>query len=177
MPEQILFLNFNYTDTESRYYDYPITSREIESERLLIHIHGELNDDDNPIIFGYGDEISNKYKELEEENENKLLENIKSIRYLETDNYKRLLNFIDSDKYQIFIMGHSCGISDRTLLNTIFEHENCISIKVFYHQKNETEDDYSNVIRNISRNFGKKSEMREKVVNKSYCEPLLQKTS
>jgi hypothetical protein len=172
MPKQLLFLNFNYTNTESRYYNYPISMRKIETEREIIHIHGELNDEDNPIIFGYGDEISDKYKELEDKNDNRLLENIKSTKYLETDNYKRLLSFIDSDKYQIFIMGHSCGLSDRTLLNKLFEHENCVSIKTFYHKKEDKTDDYSDKVRNISRNFKDKTIMREKVVNKTYCEPL-----
>ena len=70
-------------------------------------------------------------------------------------------------------MGHSCGISDRTLLNTLFEHDNCLSIKVFYHKKKDGTDDYSNVFRNISRNFNNKAVMREKVVNKQYSQPLL----
>ena len=42
--------------------------------------------------------------------------------------------------YQIFIFGHSCGISDRTLLIMLFEHDNCASIKVFYHEKYEGKD-------------------------------------
>ncbi|NDW10497.1 hypothetical protein D0T56_12630 [Dysgonomonas sp. 520] len=87
-------------------------------------------------------------------------------------NYKKTLNFIESDKYQIFVLGHSCGNSDRTLLNTLFEHDNCVSIKVFYHKKNDGTDNYSDVIRNISRNFNNKASMRDKVVNKMYCEPL-----
>ena len=32
-------------------------------------------------------------------------------------------------------MGHSCGTSDRTMLNTLFEHRNCVSIKPFYYEK------------------------------------------
>jgi hypothetical protein len=35
------------------------------------------------------------------------------------------------DSFQVLIMGHSCGLSDRTLLNIVFEHNNCRSIKVF----------------------------------------------
>jgi len=180
LPRQILFLNFNYTNTENRYYKYDFFKdktegfkKEIQIEKDTIHIHGELMNDKNPIIFGYGDEIANEYKAIEKMNDNRFLENIKSIRYLETDNYKRLLNFINSDNYQIFIMGHSCGLSDRTLLNTLFEHENCVSIKVFYHQETETRDNYSDVVRNISRNFNNKATMREKVVNKQYCESLI----
>ena len=70
-------------------------------------------------------------------------------------------------------MGHSCGNSDRTLLNTLFEHENCASVKVFYHQPEEGKDDYSNLIRNISRNFNDKARMRDTVVNWEACLPLV----
>ena len=162
-PKEILFLNFNYTNTEAFY----------SGRNTYIHIHGDLEYPQNPIIFGYGDELADEYKEIEKINNNCFLENIKSIKYLETDNYKRLLNFINSDNYQIFIMGHSCGISDRTLLNTLFEHPHCVSIKTFYHKRDDGTDDYGDVTKNMSRNFTDKPMMREKVVNKTYCEPLL----
>jgi hypothetical protein len=176
-PTNILFLNFNYTKVESIYSKYIRSDYnsnyypKIENN----HIHGELNNSNNPIIFGYGDEIGKDYAVIEDANNNDLLENVKSIRYLDTEKYKQLLEYIDSDKYQIFVMGHSCGNSDRTLLNTLYENKNCVSIKVFYHQINETEDNYSDVIRNISRNFNDKKMMREKVVNKTYCSPLVKK--
>ena len=74
-------------------------------------------------------------------------------------------------------MGHSCGLSDRTLLNTIFEHKYCRSIKVYYYQwkdeeTNEIKDNYTEIIQNISRHFNKKKLMREKIVNKTLCQPL-----
>ena len=69
-------------------------------------------------------------------------------------------------------MGHSCGTSDRTLLNTVFESDNCASIKVFYHIKGDNKDNFSDIIKNISRNFNDKALMRDRVVNKTYCEPL-----
>lgn len=166
VPNEILFLNFNYTNLENLY-----TNNDSE----IIHIHGELNSKNNPIIFGYGDEIGKEYAEIENLIDNEFLENIKSIRYLDTDNYKRLLSFINSDKYQIFVFGHSCGNSDRTLLNTLFENENCVSIKPFYYKRENGTDNYSDITRNISRNFSIKSLMREKVVNKMYCEPLIGK--
>ena len=75
-------------------------------------------------------------------------------------------------------MGHSCGLSDRTLLNTIFEHENCRSIKVFYHEwendEGQKKDNFTEITQNISRHFNDKKEMRAKLVNKSLCEPLPQ---
>ena len=52
------------------------------------------------------------------------------------------MEFIALGPYQVFIMGHSCGNSDRTLLNTLFEHDNCLSIKVFYRQYKDGTDNY-----------------------------------
>ncbi|AZB30568.1 AbiH family protein [Chryseobacterium balustinum] len=160
----ITILNFNYTDTESFY---------INGEQEVIKIHGELNNIDNPIIFGYGDELDDSYSAIEKLNNNDFLENFKSINYSKTANYKKLLQTINSDLYQIYVMGHSCGNSDRTLLNTIFEHDNCISIKIFYHEKENGEDNYLDVYKNISRNFNNKAKLRDRVVNKKYSQSLL----
>lgn len=123
--------------------------------------------------FGYGDELDDDYKRIEKLQDNDFLENIKSVRYHETSNYRRLLGFIESKPYQVITMGHSCGNSDRTLLNTLFEHPNCISVKVYYHQQEDGTDDYSQLIRNLSRNFNDKVAMRSKVVNKERCLPLV----
>ncbi|MDR0892374.1 MAG: hypothetical protein LBN24_07155 [Mediterranea sp.] len=41
-----------------------------------------------------------------------------------------------------------------------------------YKKEDETKDDYSDIIKNISRCFSDKAMMRAKVVNKAYCEPL-----
>jgi predicted ATPase len=114
------------------------------------------------------------YRNIENRNENIFLENIKSFQYSLTDNYRNLLNFIDSGMFQVYIMGHSCGLSDRILLNTIFEHINCRSIKVFFHRKNNGSDNYTEIVQNISRHFNKKKMMRDKIVNKSLCVPLPQ---
>lgn len=176
MPDEILFLTFNYTFTERLYsnqneFDFFDSKKTIAKQQ--IHIHGTTDKyDGNDIIFGFGDEIDEDYKSIENLNDNRYLENIKSIKYLETDNYKRLLEFLNNGEYQIFIFGHSCGISDRTLLNTLFEHKNCSSIKPFYYRKDNGSDNYSDIVRNISRNFNSKTNMRDRVVNKKYCEPL-----
>ena len=99
---------------------------------------------------------------------------MKSTKYLEADNYRKLLSYIDSAPFQIYIMGHSCGNSDRTLLNTLFEHDNCVSIKPFFHRKDDGSDNYLDIVQNISRNFTDMKKMRDRVVNKTYCEPLPQ---
>ena len=105
-------------------------------------------------------------------NENECLRHIKSVHYLESNCYRKMLEFIESDAFQIVIMGHSCGNSDRTLLNTLFEHKNCVSIKPYYHQK-DGQDNYIDIIQNISRNFTDMKLMRDRVVNKEYCEALV----
>lgn len=162
LPDDIILLNFNYTSIADKYRPYS-----------SIHIHGKLDDEDS-VIFGYGDELDKKYKEIEELNDNEYLEKVKSVKYLEKDNYRKLLNYIESEPFQVYIMGHSCGNSDRTLLNTIFEHENCVSIKPFYYQKDNETDTYSEIIRNITRNFNNKQLLRERVVNKTYCQAMPQ---
>ena len=167
-PNEILFLNFNYTSLE-KYYLGNISNSIIPEQ---IHIHGKIKDDNNRIIFGYGNENTQEYKEIEKANNNEFLKNMKSIQYLYTDNYVKLMNFINSDSYQIFIWGHSCGLSDGTLLKALFEHDNCFSIKPFYHKKDDSTDNYGDIVMNISRHFSDKTYFRNKVVNKKYCEEL-----
>jgi hypothetical protein len=69
-------------------------------------------------------------------------------------------------------MGHSCGLSDRTLLNTLFEHENCTSIKIFYNP-NDIKD-YKNKTFEISRHFNNKASMRKKIVSFSNAKEMPQ---
>ncbi len=165
LPNQIMILNFNYTNIAQKYLK--------EKDCFSInHIHGNLNDT-NSIIFGYGDEKDRNYEAIIEKNDNKLLKNIKSIRYLESDNYRKMLAFIESAPFQVCIMGHSCGYSDRTLLNTLFEHKNCVSVKAYYYKKENGTDNYLDIVQNISRNFTDMKLMRDRVVNKVYCEPLI----
>lgn len=163
-PDSILLLNFNYTKTADLYLPN-------EDIFKVNHIHGKLS---NPksIIFGYGDELDENYKKLLKDNNNQYLKNIKSINYLNYTNYREMLSYIESAPYQIYIMGHSCGLSDKTLLNTLFEHENCVSIKPFYYINAEGRDNYTDIIQNISRNFTDMKLMRDRVVNKTFCEAL-----
>lgn len=169
--DNILFLVFNYTNTIDEYISCfkNIIPQNVNS----IQIHGELKSSKNPIIFGYGDELDEEYLKLENTNNDNYLKNIKSMKYLQTPNYRDLLRFIESYKYEVYIMGHSCGMSDRTLLNTIFENENCSSIKIFYHKREDGTDDHNEKIMNISRNFKDKPSMRKKVIDKTNCEPLI----
>lgn len=127
--DQVLFVSFNYTET-IWYYSDPI----VRYNPNVINIHGQLSDGRNPIIFGYGDEMDEYYQRIENINDNEFLKNMKSFSYFKTDNYLKLDRFIHSDDYSVVIMGHSCGLSDRVLLNSIFCNDSCKSIKIYYHQ-------------------------------------------
>ncbi|WP_395061066.1 AbiH family protein [Flavobacterium sp.] len=162
---KIHFLTFNYTPTLNKYYEYLKGNPEIEVG--INYIHGLVgNTNDNKINFGFGDEMDNDYKLIENIDDNEYLKNFKSFQYFQNSNYKRLLDFTESEKFEVFIMGSSCGLSDRTLLNSIFENENCRLIKIFYY-KNGQNDNFTELTQNISRHFNKKALMRLKIVHKS----------
>ncbi|KQT35684.1 hypothetical protein ASG22_01300 [Chryseobacterium sp. Leaf405] len=170
----ILILNFNYTNTIEKVYLDEL--KHLASKNFctvsIIHIHGDINEfHKNPMIFGYGDELDKHSKDIVDFNNSEFLKNVKSINYQFSSNYKDVLQFLSQDKFQATIMGHSCGNSDRTLLNTIFEHENCISIKPYYHAW-DGGDNYFDIICNIYRNFTKNFTFREKVVEKNLCDTL-----
>ena len=159
IPRRIMLLSFNYTGTARLYGNFNMTHN---------YIHGEIAKPNN-IIFGYGDELDKVYKDILDKNDNELLKNNKSSRYLLTRHYHIMLEFLMSAPFQVLIMGHSCGNSDRTLLNTVFEHENCVSIKPFYHRWPDGSDNYLDIVQNISRNFTDMRLFRDRVVNKEQC--------
>lgn len=172
MKFKSLLLSFNYTPTISSYNFY--INRNFSSDVCSNnYIHGELKSSKNKINFGFGDEIDVSYKEIENIGDNEYLKNFKSFQYSNTQNYDSLLRYIDSGKYQIYILGHSCGLSDRLLLNTIFEHPNCRSIKVFFYESGG-DDNYTDIVQNISRHFEDKQSMRRKIVSKELSSPLPQ---
>lgn len=164
-PFNTMLLSFNYTCITDIYAQL--------CSCVANHIHGDLKDSSR-MIFGYGDELDDSYKGFLRQEDNECLRNIKSIRYLESTNYRNMLQFIESAPFQVYVMGHSCGNSDRTLLNTLFEHKNCVSIKPYYYQKQDGSDNYMDIVQNICRNFTDMKLMRDRVVNKTFCEPLPQ---
>lgn len=162
-----MFLIFNYTSTVEKYCKDPMIT--------LNYIHGKLNDSSNPIIFGYGDEMDIFYERIERLNNNEFLKNMKSFGYFKTRNYQKLTNFLNNTRFEAIIMGHSCGISDRILLNSIFEHNNCAGIKLYYHQIDKNNNDYMDKTYEISRHFKRESKglMRNKVKPFSDSKPLV----
>jgi len=167
---KLLILNFNYTSVLNLYSEELYQSDSFD----IINIHGSIDDVNNPIIFGYGDEMDPFYEKIENLNSNEFLRHIKSFGYFKTSNYRNFLRFVEDNEYEVYIMGHSCGISDRILLNSIFENEKCKGIQIFYHKKSETENDYFEKTQEISRHFRpqNKDSMRRKIVPFDKCIPL-----
>ena len=156
-PEKVMILNFNYTNPFNGY-----------SEKYdVINIHGQLNSRSYPMVFGYGDERDEKYLELEKSEHNEFLENIKSFAYFQNKNYDNLLGFIELNDFEVWIAGHSCGLSDKTLLAQIFEHKFCKSIRVFYYES-DGNDNYNEIVYNIARVMGDKIKMRGIVTPKHH---------
>ncbi|WP_164111994.1 MULTISPECIES: AbiH family protein [Sphingobacterium] len=155
-------LNFNYTNTLDLYLN--VMDERSFSEIELNHIHGQLNNPDNPIIFGFGDEHDKEYMQFEEQRMNELFDHIKSYQYLRTPNYRNLIRFLNEDTYQVYVIGHSCGLSDRTMFKEVFDHHNCKSIKIFHYQRPDGSTDFHEKIVNIGRHFSNKGMMRKLIV-------------
>ena len=146
LANPVTFLNFNYTDT--------LITHNYAYESEVIYIHGQAAMiGSNPIIFGYGDETDSGYQAIEDCGDNVFLDHIKSFGYFKTDKYSKLISLIDSDPYVVYIVGHSCGLSDRVLLSEIFEHQNCAKIEIFYHERADGTDNFKELTQEISRHF------------------------
>lgn len=171
-PKNTLILNFNFTTTTKLYCSDQNYTKDAGGIKIN-NIHGQLKNASNPIIFGFGDELDTDYYKIESAKLKGFLRYIKSFSYFRTLNYHELLKFIGWDSFQVFILGHSCGLSDRTMLNMIFEHPNCESIKIFYHN-NSKGNNYTELTQEISRHFNSKTEMRRKVVPFPNCSAMPQ---
>jgi hypothetical protein len=172
-PKETHILNFNYTSTIENYLPKPEIVIK-KSNVTVNYIHGKLGSERNPLIFGFGDELDDDYLKIEREKTKGFFQNIKSFWYFKTPNYHNLIRFIDSDDYQVFILGHSCGLSDRTMLNMVFEHQNCKSIKIFYYKDDEGSNNFTDLTQEISRHFKNKGDMRKKIVHFENSQPMPQ---
>jgi hypothetical protein len=167
-----LLVSFNYTKTIGHYYD--------RFQDSTVQIHGNLKNS----ILGYGDETTEEYKTLENKNSYEHIRFMKSSQYKRDDSYDKVHLFInqqtpksvvkidgethDDVPFQVVVLGHSCGLSDRVLLKEIFEKSACKAIHVYhYSQFDEDEEvkqtDFFHTLANISRHFDDKVKMRSKV--------------
>jgi hypothetical protein len=165
-------VDFNYTGSSYLYF-WETDGSSMENSNVNT-IHGEIDAKGFKPVFGFGDEMDEDYQLIENLDDNEYLKFFKSFQYFQNTCYDGILKFVDNEKFQAVILGHSCGLSDRVLLNTIFEHDNCRSIKIYYHLKEDGSDNYLDIVKNISRHFKDKPSMRRKIVSKELSSPLPQ---
>lgn len=171
----ITVLTFNYTDTCEALYkdtltintgDLPLRiAHYLPAEGIpptFIYIHGSLKEKD--IVLGYGDETTDKFRELEDANDNELTKYFKSFYYMQNSRYRQFFEVLERGPFRLHLMGHSCGLSDRVLLSSIFNHPNLEDVKIYYHARGENENDYFQLCQNISRHFHDKHAMRLKIL-------------
>lgn len=170
-PQQkVIALNFNYTNTIEKYIN-----QDILANFEIINIHGNLYEHENQIIFGYGDETDEYFSKIENLNNNEFTRHLKSFSYLLSDNYRKLFTRLSQNSsFRIYIVGHSLGISDRLLLNNIFEHENTELIKIYYYE-HEKGNDFFFKTQELSRHFklNEKHKMRTRVIPFGMSKPLV----
>ncbi len=165
-PEQVLILNFNYTLFANNYLPKITTAQ----KRVTInHIHGMIINKDS-IIFGYGNNKDSSHIELLSRNNDEYLINIKDTNYPKATNLRELKRFAISAPYQLYIMGHSCGYSDKSLLQFLFENRNCVSIKPFYYTKSDGTTNYTEIRNNIRRILLNEDLVSDLVVIQNECE-------
>jgi len=144
--DNYLILNFNYTNLCSQYW---------EDSSKIVNIHGQLNDSQNPIIFGY----NATEREIQEQlikNNNDYLTNIKKFLYERRENRTRLFSVLNNGiKKTVIVLGHSCSISDKGLLASIFEHDKVERIQLYYHKDFESfQNAQINIKRLTQKNIG-----------------------
>jgi len=159
--EKQLFLCFNYTNV-LQFYDCIKT-------KDIINILGSYNSTIDSIIFGYGDEMDEMYKEIEDLDNDEYLINMKSFGYFRSHSYQQLVDFIGQNDYKVHCLGHSLGLSDRLLLNTILKHDNCAKIELHYYHE-DSNDNFDELTMKLSRHFD--SRIKDKMRNIVVPRPL-----
>lgn len=151
----LAILNFNYTTTPERYIGHD------GFQFRHYNIHGTALGNDE-IIFGAGDHYHREYLDLQEENNDELLKPFKFLKYPNQSTYRDFMNFIDSYEFEVHCMGHSLGLTDRSLLKPVFNNKNCKKVYL-YCQDNPTEDTiierFETSVRRLSRHFSQTEQM------------------
>jgi len=158
--EKGMIVNFNYTSPLSNRLNFNSDERE---NIQTIYIHGSTFRP-KEIIFGYGDDTHPMYSKLELAGEDEYLRHLKSFQYPLSENYLDLMNFLEYGQFEVQIAGHSLGLSDRVLLKSIFEHDNCKCIRLLHRGRPNEKKIMSSKYMALSRHFDGKVAMRKKIV-------------
>lgn len=138
---ETIYVNFNYTNTLDNYLKIESYNPNIRA----INIHGQASEKN--IIFGFGDALGEQKRIFKESENDLIFKNIKQLEYPTRNEYEKLKNIIEAKPYDLFIFGHSCGLSDAHLISDLIEHPNCKKIKLGHYN----EEDFRSRVINIYR--------------------------
>lgn len=162
--ESIYFIVFNYTSTLNQY-----TTPIIREQSIINPIHGTLSED---IIFGYGNDQSKEYEELRNLEVDELLENFKTYDYMKNSRYIEIYEeAIDAyEDYEVLILGHSLGQTDKTLLEEVLNSEKCKKIHIpkrtdLINDPEKQRKSFNTLVKSASRIISNDRRLRKLVVN------------
>lgn len=166
--KDIVVIDFNYTQT--------IRSFNIDGYEHY-PIHGTLDTD---IIFGWGNDKDGDYIEIKDLRDDDFLINFKTHHYLKNNNYQLIHHSLIrvKEKFNVHVLGHSLGLTDKSLLKEIFESDNCEKIflylrsdkydsKPVVNRQIDVENEFTKLTMAISRIIDDQM-ARVKVVNMEY---------
>lgn len=161
--ENVYVINFNYTITIEHYIE--------SSENVKInYIHGDIESDN--IIFGYGNDQHPKYIRIKESGIDEYLRFFKTFEYLNNRQYSEIYdNALEVfNDYDVSIMGHSLGQTDKTLLKEILDNEKCKRIHLYKRKDLNTDlinlkEEFNKLVFAVSRVIDNERDLRVKVLN------------
>lgn len=159
ISKDAFFLNFNYTDTLESLYS-------IEKENIL-HIHGNINEEDSEIILGHGrepstiellDGVGDEDSDVRIIEANRIIndyfrENYKNTRQILAENrqYFEKLNSVE----EVLVLGHSMSSIDQEYFHEIIRNVDLEKVKwiISFRKQSEIEEK-----REFMKGLGVKSE-------------------
>lgn len=164
--QNVYFVNFNYTNSLRNYINLIQFKGTVQHN----HIHGDLKSGN--IVFGYGNDQNTDYQEIKDLEIDEFLRYFKTFDYLNNANYDKInQDALDKFKpYEVYILGHSLGLTDKTLLSEILNSENCKKIRFFKRSdiiSNPTliQTNYREMTYAASRILKSEKELRNKIIN------------
>lgn len=170
--EDLYIINFNYTSTIEKYFETYLGQpyKKNNFNVRINYIHGDLNSDN--IIFGYGNDNHKDYKKIKDSEEDKYLKFFKTFEYSKNRQYLEIYeNALEVfSEYEVAVVGHSLGQTDKTLLKEILDNPKCKRINLYKRNDLKENEDaliesFNTMLYALSRIIDNEKDLRKKVSN------------